>query len=132
MKKFIFGLMLLVSMLGIVGCSMDSSNSDGSAPVDETEYTLINKTGVTLRIAYVTKTDSATNRIGNPKEVADGKSYTVKKRDVYTYTDDKGTIACFYITSNLTKVLNVTDAKAISVEALAEPFEIPQDEYWLK
>ena len=51
MKKFIFGLMLLVSMLGIVGCSMDSSDST-SDPVPETSteeeivYTIKNESGV--------------------------------------------------------------------------------------
>ena len=127
MKKFIFGLMLLVSMLGIVGCSMDSSDSDGSAPVDETEWTLINKTGVTLKIAYMSS-------LGEPAQeetVAANAKYTVKKRDVYTYPIDNVTCAFFYTTSNLNQDLKETTAKAIGVEALAESFEIPQDNYWL-
>lgn len=56
MKKFIFGVMLLVSMLGIVGCSMDSSDSE-----DDT-YIVKNSTGYELFISYTNKSNAYVGR----------------------------------------------------------------------
>lgn len=126
MKKFIFGLMLLVSMLGIVGCA-NPSNSDDSAPVDETEYTLINKTNASLLIAYLSNSET----IENPKIVAANESYTVKKHDVCTGVDNTGIVfAGFYITSDLDLNQDLTKipVRAIPVQE-SKPSEITQEYY---
>ena len=124
MKKFIFGLMLLVSMLGIVGCA-NPSNSDDS--VDETEYTLINKTNASLLIAYLSNSET----IENPKIVAANESYTVKKHDVCTGVDNTRIVfAGFYITSDLDLIQDLTSIplRAIPVQE-SEPSEITQVYY---
>lgn len=123
MKKFIFGLMLLVSMLEIVGCSMNPSDSDDSVPVDETEYTLINKTVDPLLIAYVSNSGDTKN----PKIVAANESYTMKKRDLYI--DDKFSCALVYITNEVNQDLTEIKPKIIPAEKLIldEPFVITQE-----
>ena len=80
MKKFIFGVMLLVSMLGIVGCSMDSSDST-SYPVPETSteeeivYTIKNESGVDVILYYESNSNTDTECI----------NFTAANRKQYTY-----------------------------------------------
>lgn len=75
MKKFIFGLMLLVSMLGIVGCSMDSSDSGGS---EDVTYIVKNSTGSVLKISYKTKFNSWTDE----QDVPVNGTYKIPASDV--------------------------------------------------
>lgn len=87
MKKFIFGLMLLVSMLGIVGCS-NPSNSE------EEVYTIINKTGLDLNISYY----SISNGLyANEKLVKNGESYSAEKSDVLTNATGAGDLTAYFI-----------------------------------
>lgn len=74
MKKFIFGLMLLVSMLGIVGCA-DPNNSDDPAPA-EVGYTIYNETGIEgdLSISYLSSSGIQTTTVKN------GESCTIKTK----------------------------------------------------
>lgn len=60
MKKFIFGVMLLVSMLGIIGCS-NPSNSDGSDGSENVVYTIKNSTGSEMTISYKNKSGEWAN-----------------------------------------------------------------------
>lgn len=60
MKKFIFGVMLLVSLLGIVGCS-NPSNSDGSDGSENVVYRVKNSTGSEMTISYKNKSDEYVN-----------------------------------------------------------------------
>ena len=106
MKKFIFGVMLLVSMLGIVGCSMDSSDST-SDPVPETPteeeivYTIKNESGVDVIFYYSSNTGTESVTVTNfgyeytieyckSIEIAKDDSCTIKKSDcrVLSYKDD--------------------------------------------
>ncbi len=58
MKKFIFGVMLLVSLLGIVGCS-NPSNSDGS---EDDTYIVKNVANSEITISYRNKSGEWTNK----------------------------------------------------------------------
>lgn len=84
MKKFIFGLMLLVSMLGIVGCA-NPSNSDGSENVF---YRVKNDTdSKTMTISYK-------NRSGN---------YENNEETILPY-------GIYEMPANDTKVITVTES----------------------
>ena len=94
MKKLIFGLMLLVSMLGIVGCSMDSSDST-SDPVpeipteEEIVYTIKNESGVDVIFYY--ESDEGTGPITAISIFND--EYTIEKcKSIEIAKDDSCTI----------------------------------------
>lgn len=59
MRKFIFGVMLLVSMLGIVGCANPSNFEDD--PETDT-YIVKNSTGYELFISYTNKSNAYVGR----------------------------------------------------------------------
>ena len=83
MKKFIFGVMLLVSLLGIVGCS-NPSNSDGS---EDVTYIVKNATGSEITISYEKKSGEPTKRTIPDKGVYEIPANEAKKAthcDVYT------------------------------------------------
>ena len=83
MKKFIFGVMLLVSMLGIVGCAMDSSDSGGSDGSENVVYTVKNSTGSEMTISYKDKSDVYVNEKTIP---VDG-TYEIPASDVKIGTE---------------------------------------------
>ncbi len=76
MEKFIFGLMILVSMLGIVGCA-NSSDSDDTE--EEVVYTVANATIVeaNLTISYKLKSEGWSEET----TLAFGESFNIKKQD---------------------------------------------------
>lgn len=75
MKKFIFGVMLLVSMLGIVGCANPSNFEDD---------TYIVKNGTIYEIAISYKNNSDT--YGKEKNVLPGGTYEIPANDIKIYT----------------------------------------------
>lgn len=83
MKKFIFGVMLLVSLLGIVGCSMNPSDSDGS---ENDTYIVKNSTGSEMTISYKNKSGEWANEKTIP---VDG-TYEIPANDAEKGTDAFG------------------------------------------
>ena len=81
MKKFIFGLMLLVSMLGIVGCNFN--DSDDPAPV---VYTIYNETEETVKFSYMSNSGSEVS-----KTVESGGNLSVRQQDTMIDETDGGT-----------------------------------------
>lgn len=115
MKKFIFGVMLLVSMLGIVGCA-NPSNSDGSENV---VYTLKNgltdsdSNPISMTISYKNKSGVWTNEQTIPfdgtyeipandakigvLELTDLASMTVRKNPVIYVKINNKDDCCIYL-----------------------------------
>ena len=87
MKKFIFGVMLLVSMLGIVGCS-NPSNSDGSDGSENVIYIVKNgltdqdSNSISMTISYKNKSGVYANKQTIP---ANG-TYEIPASDVKIVT----------------------------------------------
>ena len=83
MKKFIFGAMLLVSMLGIVGCS-NPSNSDVSDGSENVVYTVKNGKNSEMTISYKNKSGEWTNEQTIPGDGTYEIPASDAKRDIKT------------------------------------------------
>lgn len=101
MKKFIFGLMLLVSMLGIVGCA-NPSNSDGSENNTENVFYRV-KNGTDSKTMTISYKNNSGNYENNEETILPYGIYEMPANDtkVITVTESglggKKTVPVIYL-----------------------------------
>lgn len=104
MKKFIFGLMLLISMLGIVGCANPSNFEDDTYIISNDMH------GCVVHISYEDNSDNYVNE----KDISSGETYEIPASNAKVGTD-----------TNLdSKVVNVIYVKIIlKADIVSKPIE---------
>lgn len=110
MKKFIFGVMLLVSMLGIIGCADPSNSGDFT-------YIVKNGTGSEMTISYKNNSGVYVNK----KIVSVDGIYEIPVNDIKIYNiENSGMLNMTYIAGYLKVKVNDTEVEGIVLKVALE------------